>query len=99
MLVLTDRLGYGKWAEIKRQIRRESRYRFDHLFLSRSEEEIKKRVVYLVQMIEKEGELNAGKEAEKPSLDTLQAEIDRIIEASEVNLKAQFSKIRESVSA
>ena len=48
MLVLTDRLGYGNWAEIKRQIRRESRYRFDHLFLSRSEEEIKKRVIYLV---------------------------------------------------
>lgn len=83
--MLTDRLGYGNWAEIKRQIRRESRYRFDHLFLSRSEEEIKKRIIYLVQMIEKEGELN-NKEAEKPSMDTLQAEIDRIIKANEMSL-------------
>lgn len=88
LLVLTDRLGYGNWAEIKRQIRRESRYRFDHLFLSRSEEEIKKRVIYLVQMIEKEGDLQKPPEPEKPSMESLQAEIDLIIQTSQSNLKA-----------
>ena len=63
LLKLTNKVGYGNWAEIKRSIRREPRYRFDHLFVSRSEEEIKKRVIYLVQMIVKEDELNAPKEA------------------------------------
>jgi hypothetical protein len=49
-------MGYGNWSEIRRQVRRESKFRFDHLFMSRSEEEIKKRVIYLVQSIEKEKE-------------------------------------------
>lgn len=56
LLSLTDEVGYGNWNEIRRRIRRETRYRFDHLFMSRSEEEIKKRVIYLVQSIEKENE-------------------------------------------
>ena len=56
LLTLTDEVGYGNWSGIRKRIRRETRYRFDHLFMSRSEEEIKKRVIYLVQSIEKENE-------------------------------------------
>lgn len=56
LLTLTDELGFGNWSEIRKRIRRETRYRFDHLFMSRSEDEIKKRVIYLVQSIEKENE-------------------------------------------
>ena len=81
LLILTARLGYGNWAEIKRQIRREPRYRFDHLFMSRSEEEIKKRVIYLVQMIEKEGEI-VEEVKDKPSADKMTAEINAILDAS-----------------
>jgi len=55
-LYLTDKLGYGKWGDIKRAIKRESRCRFDHLFMSRGEDDLKKRVIYLVQSIEKEFE-------------------------------------------
>ncbi len=54
MLFLTDKIGYGKWAEIKKAIKREVRCRFDHLFMSRAEDDLKKRVIYLVQCIEKE---------------------------------------------
>jgi len=54
LLCLTNKLGYGNWSAIKRAIRREPRCRFDHLFISRNEEELKKRVIYLVQSLERE---------------------------------------------
>lgn len=56
LLCLTNKLGYGKWAEIKKAVRRENRCRFDHLFISRNEDELKKRVIYLVQSLIKEEE-------------------------------------------
>ena len=54
LLFLTDKIGFGKWAQIKRAIKREARCRFDHPFMSRAEDDLKKRVIYLVQCIEKE---------------------------------------------
>ena len=54
LLLVTDKIGYGKWQEIKKALKRETRCRFDHLFLSRNEEDLKKRVIYLIQSIEKE---------------------------------------------
>jgi hypothetical protein len=45
---VTNKIGYGKWQEIKKALKRETRCRFDHLFLSRSEEDLKKRVIYLI---------------------------------------------------
>jgi DNA-binding TFAR19-related protein (PDSD5 family) len=33
---------------IKKALKRETRCRFDHLFLSRNEEDLKKRVIYLI---------------------------------------------------
>jgi hypothetical protein len=54
LLYLTDKIGYGKWADIKKAIKREVRCRFDHLFMSRADDDLKKRVIYLVQCIEKE---------------------------------------------
>lgn len=54
LLCLTDKLGFGNWTEIKRALRRENRCRFDNLLISRTEEELKKRVIYLVQTLEKE---------------------------------------------
>jgi hypothetical protein len=37
LLCITDKIGYGKWREIKQAIRRDPKSRFDHLFLSRNE--------------------------------------------------------------
>lgn len=56
LLLITNKIGFGNWAKIKQAIRRENKFRLDHLFVSRSEEELKKRVIYLVQTIEKEEE-------------------------------------------
>lgn len=54
MLVLTHQYGYGRWRDIKRAIRRDARFRFDHLFLSRNEQELQRRVDILVKALEKE---------------------------------------------
>lgn len=54
LLCLTNRFGYGKWKDIKKGIRRDSRCRFDHLFLSRNEQELSRRVDILVKALEKE---------------------------------------------
>lgn len=48
LLCLTDKFGYGNWQDIKKALRREQRCRFEHIFISRSEEELKKRIIYLV---------------------------------------------------
>ena len=63
LLCLADRLGYGNWPEIKKAVRREARCRFDHLFVTRGEEDLKKRVMYLVQSLEKE-EIEANRKQE-----------------------------------
>ena len=54
LLCLTHEHGYGNWNEIKHAIRRDSRVRFDHLLMSRSEVELQRRVDILVKTIEKE---------------------------------------------
>jgi hypothetical protein len=54
LVCLTHKFGFGNWAKLKNAVRRENRCRMDHLFTSRSEEELKKRVIYLVQCLEKE---------------------------------------------
>ena len=54
LLCLTDEQGYGAWSKIKHEVRRDTRVRFDHLFASRSEQELKRRVDILVKSIEKE---------------------------------------------
>lgn len=67
LLCLANKYGYGNWVEIKRALRREQRCRFEHIFISRSEEEIKKRIIYLVQSLEKEKE-DGGQKVEKVTL-------------------------------
>jgi len=61
LLCLTDQVGYGKWKEIKRAVRREPRCRFDHLFLSRNEQELQRRVDVLIKALEKEEQINRRK--------------------------------------
>ena len=64
LMMLTDKHGYGNWSDIKKALKRESRCRFDHLLVTRTEEELKKRVTYLVQSLEKED--NEGKLERRP---------------------------------
>jgi SWI/SNF-related matrix-associated actin-dependent regulator of chromatin subfamily A member 5 len=56
LVCIAHKCGFGNWSKIKEAVRREPRSRLDHLFVSRSEEELKKRVIYLVQCLEKEEE-------------------------------------------
>jgi hypothetical protein len=62
LLCLTHKLGYGKWKDIKKAVRRDSRCRFDHLFLSRNESELQRRVDILVKALEKEEQQNKKKQ-------------------------------------
>lgn len=74
LLCLTHEHGYGNWNAIKHAIRRDTRCRYDHLFMSRSAPELQKRVDILVKALEKERELegknNSGKQ------DKLAAELE-----------------------
>ena len=56
LLCFTDEFKYGSWAKIKRALRRHQKCRFDHLLISRTEQEIQKRVDILVKAIEKENQ-------------------------------------------
>ena len=54
LLCLTHEHGYGNWQKIKHALKRDTRCRFDHLFMSRTTQELQKRVDILVKSLEKE---------------------------------------------
>lgn len=54
LLCLTHEHGYGNWQKIKHALRRGTLSRFDHILMSRSVQEISRRVDILVKSIEKE---------------------------------------------
>ena len=54
LLCLTHEHGYGNWQKIKHALKRDTRCRFDHLFMSRTVQELQKRVDILVKSLEKE---------------------------------------------
>ena len=62
LLCLTHEHGYGNWSAIKHAARRDTRTRFDHLFMSRNEQELQRRVDILVKSLEKENQDAARKE-------------------------------------
>jgi heat shock protein HspQ len=77
LLLITDEIGYGKWREIKQAIRRDARARFDHLFLSRSEIDLQKRVDILVKAIEKE---DLDKHTPKPTFEEIAEQMHRALD-------------------
>ena len=103
LLVLTNKLGYGNWIEIKKAVRRENRCRFDHLFISRNEDELKKRVIYLVQSLIKEEEEAKNKGTKDVvgqflNIDKDLAEMQKkMLEAEEKAMKA-FNNIKITVA-
>lgn len=56
ILCMVHRLGYGAWDDLKAEIRRSWRFRFDWFFKSRTPQELARRCDTLIRLIEKEGE-------------------------------------------
>ncbi|PXF49905.1 ISWI chromatin-remodeling complex ATPase CHR17 [Gracilariopsis chorda] len=56
LVCMTNKLGYGKWEDIKLEVRRAWQFRFNWWFKSRTPVELKRRVDVLVRLIEKENE-------------------------------------------
>ena len=71
---MTHEHGYGNWSAIKHAARRDTRTRFDHLFMSRSEQELQKRVDILVKSLEKEKESEEKESDEKEKVRKTEAE-------------------------
>ena len=61
LLCLTHEHGYGNWQKIKHALKRDTRCRFDHLFMSRTVQELQKRVDILVKSLEKENMTGKGR--------------------------------------
>jgi SWI/SNF-related matrix-associated actin-dependent regulator of chromatin subfamily A member 5 len=56
LLCMMHRLGYGAWDEMKAEIRKSWRFRFDWFFKSRTPVELNRRCDTLIRLIEKENE-------------------------------------------
>lgn len=78
LLCLTHKFKYGNWGKIKKALRTETKCRFDHLLLSRTEKELQRRVDILVKGLEKElkDETKKKKKHDKPSDTQKQMEED-----------------------
>jgi len=66
LICAVHELGYGRWDELKAEIRRNWRFRFDWFFKSRSPAELQRRTDQLIRLIEKEQEEAAGGAAKAP---------------------------------
>ena len=84
LLCLTHEHGYGNWSAIKHAARRDTRTRFDHLFMSRSEQELSKRVDILVKSLEKENQDAARKELGGGQPSKVKT-TSKVIEANEIS--------------
>lgn len=67
LVCMTNKLGYGRWEDIKLEVRKAWQFRFNWWFKSRTPVELKRRVDVLIRLIEKENEeiMEARKLAEK----------------------------------
>mmetsp|Transcript_40687 Transcript_40687/g.90456 ORF Transcript_40687/g.90456 Transcript_40687/m.90456 type:complete len:1088 (-) Transcript_40687:511-3774(-) len=60
ILCMVHKLGYGNWDDLKAEIRKSWRFRFDWFFKSRTPQELARRCDTLIRLIEKENEDAAG---------------------------------------
>ena len=67
LVCMTHKLGYGRWEDIKLEVRKAWQFRFNWWFKSRTPVELKRRVDVLIRLIEKENEevLEAKKLADR----------------------------------
>mmetsp|Transcript_22804 Transcript_22804/g.58023 ORF Transcript_22804/g.58023 Transcript_22804/m.58023 type:complete len:1052 (-) Transcript_22804:484-3639(-) len=61
ILCMVHKLGYGNWDDLKAEIRKSWRFRFDWFFKSRTPQELARRCDTLIRLIEKENEDLGGK--------------------------------------
>jgi len=54
IVCMTHQLGYGRWEELKYEVRRSWNFRFDWFIKSRTPKELENRFKQLVRLIEKE---------------------------------------------
>lgn len=55
-MCMTTNLGYGNWDQLKSEIRKSWRFRFDWFIKSRTPQELSRRCDTLIRLIEKENE-------------------------------------------
>uniref|UniRef100_A0A061QM65 SWI/SNF-related matrix-associated actin-dependent regulator of chromatin subfamily A member 5 n=1 Tax=Tetraselmis sp. GSL018 TaxID=582737 RepID=A0A061QM65_9CHLO len=65
ILCTMHQLGYGAWDELKAEIHRSWRFRFDWFFKSRTPQELARRCDTLIRLVEKENEEMEAKEEEQ----------------------------------
>eukprot|EP00798_Chlamydomonas_sp_ICE-L_P028325 gene28325-31442_t len=65
ILCMVHKLGYGSWDDLKAEIRKSWRFRFDWFFKSRTSPELARRCDTLIRLIEKENEESAASEGKK----------------------------------
>jgi len=65
LVCMTNELGYGKWEDLKREVRRSPEFRFDWLFKSRTPIELGRRVDLLIRLIQNESKEPAARGAKK----------------------------------
>jgi len=65
LLCMTHELGYGRWDELKMEIRRAWQFRFDWFLKSRTPQELNRRVDVLIRLVEKENEEMEEKQGKK----------------------------------
>ena len=73
---MTHQLGYGRWEELKYEVRRSWNFRFDWFIKSRTPKELENRFKQLVRLIEKELEAedtNKAKRKIDPKMDAAAA--------------------------
>eukprot|EP00884_Botryococcus_braunii_P010359 jgi/Botrbrau1/19324/Bobra.0073s0055.1 len=65
ILCMIHKLGYGAWDELKAEIRKSWRFRFDWFFKSRTAQELARRCDTLIRLVEKENEEMEAAEREE----------------------------------
>lgn len=90
---MTNEVGYGNWSELKKAIRKEPMFRFDHAFKCKTENELKNRVASLVKVLTKEKDSNSlGRSPLKPSY----VEKPKVLQDSQKKTKADDDNGSES---
>lgn len=56
LICMTNQLGYGRWEDLKSEVRKTGQFRFNWFIKSRTPQELKRRVDALIRLIEKEKE-------------------------------------------
>jgi SWI/SNF-related matrix-associated actin-dependent regulator of chromatin subfamily A member 5 len=65
LVCMTNELGYGKWDDLKREVRRCPEFRFDWLFKSRTPIELGRRVDLLIRLIQNESKEPGPRQSKK----------------------------------